>query len=170
MNAMRIVRGAALGASLVLAAACSAAPLAGPSRDCTKSPTTDDGVDWCTRWRSAGYELHLTRAADWTKASTSPIARTEWEAAARSDRRLVEDGFVDWSDSGRSAVFEWGASDGPAMYWRSDQVMVKGVRSAAEIGEIVAFAQRLSANVVGDDGEWYDATGTVGSGAAPSRP
>ena len=140
----------------MLLAACGQGPAApSASRVCTLTPDANAVVDWCTRWRSVGYELHVTRSPDWSAAASKPIPQAEWETFARSEPRLVEDGYVDWSDSGRAIAFDWKDLAGPSFVWRAGQVNVKGIRTAVELGEIVAFARGLAANIQGDDGEVY---------------
>jgi hypothetical protein len=98
-----------------------------------------------------GYELHITRADDWTASEDSPITEAEWQAAADADPRIeVFDG---------NSEPTWKSVDGPSMYWFEGQVTVKGVQTEAEIGEIAAFAANLGARLQGDDGETYDVSG-----------
>jgi hypothetical protein len=106
------------------------------------------------------YELHITRADDWTESEDDPIDRAEWEEAAAADQRLVEAGEVNWTDLGNIAVFTWRDENGPSFLWRDGQINVKGVRGEAEIGEIARFAQTLGAVLMGDDGETYDESGS----------
>jgi hypothetical protein len=106
-----------------------------------------------------GYELHITRAQDWVDSEDAPISPTEWERAARADGRLVDVATLGGDDPSGSA-FVWRDELGPSLYWFEGQVQVKGVRSQQEIGEIAAFGAELDANLVGDDGEHYDETGS----------
>lgn len=98
-----------------------------------------------------GYELHITRAADWASSESSPITESEWLAATGADGRIKR--------YPGNSEFTWRSADGPAMYWVRDQINIKGVRDAAEIGEIATFAETLNARLEGDDGETYDAHG-----------
>jgi hypothetical protein len=59
----------------------------------------------------------------------------------------------------RTIAYVWGDMDGPSFIWQEGQIDVKGVRSDAEIGDIVQLARGLRATVQGDDGETYSDDG-----------
>jgi hypothetical protein len=114
------------------------------------TPATDL-VDWCTRWKSVGYELHITRADDWVASESLPITEAEWLAAAEADPRIE----VFSGNSGPT----WQSAEGPSLRWFEGQVNIKGVESQSQVGEIAAFAANLGARLQGDDGETYDLSG-----------
>ena len=157
---MHRLRYVALASAVWIATGCAiVATTPSATRDCTASPDPNAIVDWCTRWRSVGYELHITKATAWLDTTDMPIAQSDWEAYARTDSRLIEDGYVDWADTGRAIGFVWQDPNGPSFVWREGQINVKGIRNEAEISEIVKLARGLSAIVQGDDGETYAESG-----------
>jgi hypothetical protein len=101
------------------------------------------------------YQLHITRAADWTHSSELPITAAEWLKLVRTDSELVQDlrhgpHFVRWAGSpGRDQWLEW--SEGRINTRYPDGALLK---------KLVAIAERLGAKVQGDGGEVY-------SGAEP---
>jgi hypothetical protein len=96
------------------------------------------------------YQLHITRASDWTNSSEVPITAAEWLRLARTDSELVLDSthgpnFVRWSGSpGRDCWLEW--VDGRINSRYPDGALLK---------KLVAIADRLGAKVQGDGGEVY---------------
>lgn len=135
------------------------APSQVPTTDCPSSPGGTVVVDWCARWRSLGYELHITRAESWEDSAEHPISISDWERAARAEAQLVDVETLGWDPIPPAATFVWRDEEGPSLYWADGQVQVKGIRSRDEIGELAAFADKISARLVGDDGELYDTTG-----------
>jgi hypothetical protein len=101
------------------------------------------------------YQLHITRAADWTNSNDLPITAAEWLKLVRTDSELVQDPryglhFVRWAGSrGRNRWLEW--SEGRINTRYPDGALLK---------KLVAIAERLGAKVQGDGGEVY-------SGAEP---
>jgi len=109
-----------------------------------------------------GYDLHITRAADWCDAEEQPIGRDEWNTYARQHAALAEAGWVAWADLGREPVYEVTGHDeeSPSLSWRDGAVTVTG-ENGHHLPDLVAIAVDLRANVVGDDGEHYTADGPV---------
>ena len=101
------------------------------------------------------YQLHITRAADWTNSSELPITPAEWLKLVRTDAELVQDPkhgpyFVRWAGpTGKYRWLEW--SDGRINSRYPDGALLK---------KLVIIAERLGAKVQGDGGEVY-------SGAEP---
>ena len=101
------------------------------------------------------YQLHITRAADWTNSSELPITAAEWSKLVRTDPELVQDArygpyFVRWAGAqGKTRWLEW--SEGRISTRYPDGALLK---------KLVAIAERLGAKVQGDGGEVY-------SGAEP---
>jgi hypothetical protein len=96
------------------------------------------------------YQLHITRAADWTNSSELPITAAEWLKLVRTDSELIEDPhygphFVHWAGSqGRDGWLEW-----------ADGRIDSGYPDGALLKKLVAIAERLGAKVQGDGGEVY---------------
>jgi len=101
------------------------------------------------------YQLHVTRAADWTNSGELPITAAEWLKLVRTDPELIQDSrygpyFVRWGGSrDRERWLEW--ADGRINTRYPDGALLK---------KLVAIAERLGAKVQGDGGEVY-------SGAEP---
>jgi hypothetical protein len=106
-----------------------------------------------------GYDLHITRASDWMMSMASPISIQEWEAAALAEPHLIDVSSLGWDSVPPAATFVWQDEDGPSLYWVGGEITVKGASSDEEVGAIAAFAARLGANLIGDDGERYDESG-----------
>ena len=98
------------------------------------------------------YDLHITRADDWSDSEKFPITKDEWEAIIAADPELRldsinGDSFAYWVDrqSGKKrGWFEW--SDGEISTRYPDR---------AQLGKMLQLAQQLGAQVQGDDGEKY---------------
>jgi hypothetical protein len=101
--------------------------------------------------RGMGYDLHITRAADWTESASAPIRAEEWLDLVRRDPEFELDGlngpyFAHWknADSIQEGWLDWSAG----------QIYTKYPDSSL-LRKMVAIADRLGAIVVGDDGERY---------------
>ena|ERR1700678_2131034 len=104
-----------------------------------------------------GYELHITRAADWTESARAPVDEETWLSVAEA--RLVLRGYVSFTDGParepvRYSLFGFDGREAPSLYWRGGEVVVSGVDEAA-IADLVLIANALDARVLGDDGEEY---------------
>lgn len=101
------------------------------------------------------YQLHVTRASDWTYSDELPITAADWLKLIRTDSELVQDPrhgpyFVRWAGAaGRECWLEWAEGRIDSQY--PDSALLK---------KLVAIAERLGAKVQGDGGEVY-------SGAEP---
>ena len=99
-----------------------------------------------------GWEVHITRADDWSQSAQRPITADEWLAAVAADPELRVDEangpyFVVWSGPCRyleGGWFEW--ADGCVSTRQPDQ---------AVLAKMLQLAARLGARVQGDDGEEY---------------
>jgi hypothetical protein len=100
------------------------------------------------------YELHITRAEEWTASNETPIPREDWHRVAKSTATLIEDGWVDWADIGSEPVFYLRSLEGPSLVWWSGEVTVTG-SNADDLHDLTALAELMSARLVGDDGEEY---------------
>ncbi len=96
------------------------------------------------------YQLHITRASDWTHSEELPITAPEWLKLVRTDSELIQDHthgphFVRWAGSvGRDRWLEW--AEGRINTNYPDGALLK---------KLVAIAERLGAKVQGDGGEVY---------------
>lgn len=102
------------------------------------------------------YDLHITRALSWLDAQRYPIGREEWNEYARRHPAMVEDGWVEWADIGREPAYSWprGSSEPSCLSWSGGEVVVTGPVNDC-IEELVAIAEALGANVIGEDGQRY---------------
>src|SRR5947209_2956354 len=82
-----------------------------------------------------GYDLHITRRADWSDQSGPPIAEAEWQQAIKDD------------------------PDADIYYWYAGDISVKNPDPAL-IAKMVRLAGQLEARVQGDDGEIYGEDGS----------
>lgn len=94
-----------------------------------------------------GYDLHITRAMDWTDNVGHHIGEDEWLAIATADAELSMDPtHGPYSVRYRSdAWFDW--FEGNVFTTDPDR---------ATLSKMLDLARRLSAIVQGDDGEIYD--------------
>jgi hypothetical protein len=98
-----------------------------------------------------GYDLHITRAADWAANAGSEISRDEWLALIQSDPDLElapKNGpyFANWH--GASANPE------PWLDWYAGNIHTKDPDGAL-LKKMVQLAERLGGRVQGDEGEFY---------------
>lgn len=94
-----------------------------------------------------GYDLHITRAMDWTDNTGQPIDETEWLALASADVDLTADpvhGPFAVRFRG-SAWFDW---------FEGNVFTTDPERST--VTKMLLLASQLGAIVQGDDGEIYD--------------
>jgi hypothetical protein len=99
-----------------------------------------------------GYDLHITRAEDWSDPHGPHIALEEWLAVATADPELEAipengDAFFGLSD---------GADDAAGWFdWFQGNVYTKNPDEQT-LAKMLTLASRLEARVQGDDGELYD--------------
>jgi hypothetical protein len=98
-----------------------------------------------------GYDLHITRAKDWSQNDGRWITAEEWLNVVAQDAELHLDGvngpyFAIWS--GRSTL------DQPWLDWFRGNITTKDP-DAALVDKMIAIAEKLNAQVQGDDGEEY---------------
>jgi hypothetical protein len=104
-----------------------------------------------------GYDLHITRAEQWTDAAATPITAEEWLALVRSDPEFVLEPatgpyFARWLGP-YSRHEGW-------LDWADGQLYTKFPDSAL-LRKMVAIADQLEARVQGDDGEYYTGAETL---------
>lgn len=109
-----------------------------------------------------GYDLHITRAADWTDSENAPISLEEWARYIRTDPEMRLDGFAEVTlPDGRILRTEgeglavWTAFPVPVWFaHRAGRIVVKNPDEEI-IAKMIAIAGALGAHVVGDEGEEY---------------
>jgi hypothetical protein len=109
-----------------------------------------------------GYDVHITRAEDWSDNEGAQITPEEWLAFVRNDRELTALGQTE------HCAAEWHDPAGGApvhIEWRRGNIVVKNPTRAVVL-KMEALAERLGARVQGDDGEFYE--GGIAVGAPPS--
>ena len=101
-----------------------------------------------------GYEVHITRADDWTLSQQHPILEKEWLEVVHSDPTLQvseEDFLGDGTDQGHRAVV-WLAHPGKPQFWYGNGMVTKKHPDEPTLAKMVEIAQRLNARVIDDDG------------------
>jgi hypothetical protein len=114
-----------------------------------------------------GYDLHITRAPDWTESELHPITLEEWLAYLASDPEMRLDNLAEAKVGSETLRYEneglavWlaysGHGVGGNMAWfdyRDGQIVVKNPDQEI-IDKMRRIAAALGARVVGDGGESY---------------
>src|SRR4051812_41427346 len=94
-----------------------------------------------------GYDIHLTRRADWAAMSGDAIPRDEWVAVAQGDpslRRAPESGHLFYDYPAGGGWFDYSTGN----------VFTKNVNDQT-FAKAHELAAKLRAKVQGDDGEVY---------------
>ena len=116
-----------------------------------------------------GYDVHITRKKDWSDKDGPEINLEEWVATVRSDPEMRLDGAAEAvTPSGDRLRYE---NEGLAVWtgharhegwfdYRRGRIVVENPDQEV-LGKMYAIAQRLSARVVGDEGEVYDDKGEL---------
>lgn len=115
-----------------------------------------------------GYDVHITRRADWWEEEGHRISTDEWSAVVASDSDLGTVQVARASPWGDDAVLEyrtpWLAqmvthpeahTYGAWLNWRDGRIVVKNP-DGPMLAKMVQIALKLGARVQGDDGEYYD--------------
>jgi hypothetical protein len=100
-----------------------------------------------------GYDLHITRAEEWTDSRRVPIRAKEWLRIVDQDPELT----VDPRDNGPHFVLwtgHWIDGDHPWFDWSRGQIFTKNP-DGKTLGKMLKIADRLGARVQGDEGEVY---------------
>lgn len=114
-----------------------------------------------------GYDVHITRAEDWTESQSNPIRLEEWLGYIASDPEMRLDGFAEAQVDDDTLRVEgeglavWVAYSGHEtngnMAWfdyHNGAVIVKGPDEEI-LSKMKRIAEALHANVIGDEGEFY---------------
>jgi len=119
-----------------------------------------------------GYEVHITRANEWTESKKTPVALADWEAYVNADPEMRLDGFAETTTpQGETIRIEipgiavWTSYSGHEVdgnmawfSWFNGRVSVKSPDKEI-LQKMHAIAEALNAIVLGDEGERYDADG-----------
>lgn len=137
-----------------------------------------------------GYDIHITRKANWFDEEGDQITSAEWMAYIRSDPEMRLDGYAQANlrdgsvlrvDDPTMAVWiahpEHDEHDGMAWLRLSRGAVVAKNPDEATLRKMWCIAEALGAQVQGDDGELYDPAGhvlsrepTAPSPASPRKP
>ena len=101
-----------------------------------------------------GYDLHVTRARNWTENTGFEISEGEWSDLVRSDPELESDVPL-----GANAAL-WKSENGEVrgwFDWYSGTVFTTNP-DRDTLGKLLDLAQKLGARVQGDEGELYKTT------------
>ena len=115
-----------------------------------------------------GYDLHITRKAQWIDEDGPSISPQEWLALLEADPELSR--ATDARDDELT-----GAWKGQTIFWFTDGEVRCSNPDQPMIRKMVAIAEQLGATVQGDDGEIYREDGTpyqqdAGSASIPPAP
>lgn len=101
--------------------------------------------------RHMGYDLHLTRASNWTDSEVEPIPESDWVEFAEASLHVPTDISVD----GGPTIYQLrNHPEAPTLQWDRGQVTVWGV-AEDDAADLLRVAGQLGARLVGDDGEPY---------------
>lgn len=99
-----------------------------------------------------GYELHITRAKFWAENQEHEISRDEWLALVDADPTLRIDRhngrYFAELDSSSEGVWRW-------LNWTEGNISTKNPDHVT-LQKMLQIADRLDAQVQGDDGERYE--------------
>jgi hypothetical protein len=112
-----------------------------------------------------GYEVHVTRAQDWTESDTVPITLDEWLAYVAADPEMRLDNFAEaTTTSGETIRYEnqglavWMTAEsknrGGWLDYRKGRIVAKNPDEEM-LAKLKCIAGVLDASVIGDEGELY---------------
>jgi len=103
------------------------------------------------------YDLHVVRTSNWLDAATNPITREDVDRLIQSDPELEwsSSDYVEMKQEGGIGRFYLIAWNGRSCFvWSEDQITC-ATPDEPQVAKLIGIAERLKANVVGDDGEQY---------------
>jgi len=115
-----------------------------------------------------GYDVHITRAADWTESESLPIRLDEWKSYVALDSEFALEiaavaelqggGVLAYDNDGLAVwtAFTGHAIDGNKAWfdYRDGRIVVKNPNDEM-IRKMKTVAAHLNARVIGDEGELY---------------
>jgi hypothetical protein len=113
--------------------------------------------------KTVGYDLHITRAEDWTESEASPISREEWRAVVEADASLSEpeeeaENRELSGDPDYEPAVQWHEHPELPLFWYGEGRIHCKNPDERTVLKAVELARKLNARVQGDDGELYDET------------
>jgi len=113
----------------------------------------------------AGYDLHITKASEWSESSKRPIAEEQWKAIVAADSELQMDTTVAATNPKTHEIIQvtnplmasWTDPESNKkyyFYYSRGEVTVKNPSEKA-IKKMKALASKIGAQVQGDEGEKY---------------
>jgi hypothetical protein len=111
-----------------------------------------------------GYEVHITRADDWTSNEDCAIEPSEWLDVIERDESLRLAGY----NGPYFALWDGDSDDREAWLDLVDGNITTKSPSEALLQKMLEIADRLDARVQGDDGELYDGTTSIIEARIPS--
>jgi hypothetical protein len=101
-----------------------------------------------------GYDLHITRKANWSDEDGPLIGEDEWLRFIESDPELSLDPETQCSFGEEDVLFAAWKGETGALGWFNGEITTKNPDRAL-ILKMVKIAEVLGAKVQGDDGEEY---------------
>jgi hypothetical protein len=101
-----------------------------------------------------GYDLHITRKAQWSDEDGPMIGEDEWLRIIETDPELTLDRETQCSFGDEDVVFAAWKGEAGALGWFNGEIGTKNPDRAL-ILKMVEIAEQLGAKVQGDDGEEY---------------
>jgi hypothetical protein len=100
-----------------------------------------------------GYEVHITRADEWSRSAERPITAEEWLAVVAADAEL----HIDQANGPYFAVWVAPGSESDSGWfdWSDGRVSTKSPNRSV-LKKLLQLAKKLEASVQGDDGEVYN--------------
>ena len=101
-----------------------------------------------------GYEVHITRADDWTKSQQHPILEKEWLEVVHSDPTLQvsEEDFRGDGVGERHHAVVWLAHPERPQFWYGNGMVTKKHPDEPTLAKMAEIAEKLNAHVIDDDG------------------
>lgn len=97
-----------------------------------------------------GYDVHITRAEEWTESEAHPITLEEWQALVLDDPELGPD-----PDNGPTDFLFLAHPDGASsLWWYRGEVYTKDP-DRHTIRKMITISEHLGARVQGDDFRVY---------------
>ena len=97
-----------------------------------------------------GYDLHITRRAEWADDQGPEITLKEWRAYLKSDAQIERDAANGPTDF----LFTAHPEEPKPLWWDRGEIYTKNPDEVT-IRKLVQISKNLKARVVGDDGEEY---------------
>ena len=98
-----------------------------------------------------GYDLHITRAEDWTDSKNFPILPREWLAIIEKDEELK----LAHKNGDYFAVWEKHLTNNKSWFDLADGEIYTKNPDDFSIRKMIEIAEKLNAKVQGDDSEVY---------------